>query len=202
MLKKSHCMIAILGMSAGFEVVSQPVNDGGVFRGVLMAGGTVGGEVLAEVEIDDDFFFSNSDDELRAGEGIYLGGGFAYHSGSSPLSLQATVGYHFSSLDASNGDVDFSRTTLDFLAFFQFAPQHRIGLGITHHLEPEFEIDISGGIDETIVFDDATGVILEYGWSFTDFATLGVRFVAIDYEIGNVESLNGNHVGLMFGFEF
>lgn len=58
---------------------------------------------------------------------------------------------------------------------------------------------------ESINFDPAAGLILEYDYLVMDHLLLGTRFTLINYKkeshFGSV-SFDGNHIGLMAHFRF
>lgn len=176
-------------------------HNGWNFVGSL--GITFGGDELIEVEVENDFY-GDEDEDIRAGESAAFALGAAYQFYNVPLQLQATLGYHTDGIFADNGDVDFSRKPLELLAFFG-VDKHRIGAGITHHFDPEFEVDFDFQQRYGVDFEDATGFVLQYDYRVASFLALGVRLVSIEYEPENRfrgPDVDGDHVGLMLTFLF
>lgn len=164
---------------------------------------TFGGDQLIEVEVENDFYGDDNED-VRAGESAAIALGAAYQFYNSPLQLQATVGYHNDSILADNGDTDFTRKPLELLAFYAI-DRHRIGVGVTHHLDPEFDVDIDFLARDRVDFDDATGFVLQYDFRVASFLAFGARLVSIEYEPENRfrgPAVEGDHFGLMMTFLF
>ncbi len=169
---------------------------------LVLAGLTYGGDDLYQVEYED-----GSDTELKAGGLISVGAGLITHF--NQYSIQTTLAYHFDSADADNGDVSFSRWSLELLPFYNIDDKHRVGLGLTYHMSPELESDFDFD-KSTIEFDSAVGIVAEYGYSW-DQSTVGVRFVSIDYDISELNgmdvgwadvSVSGNHLGVYYYYNF
>ncbi len=164
---------------------------------------TFGGDELIEVEVENDFFGDENED-IKAGESAAFALGGAYQFYDVPLQLQATIGYHTDGIFADNGDVDFSRKPLELLAFYS-VNKHRFGAGITHHFDPEFEVDFDFQRPYGVDFKDATGFVLQYDYRVASFLALGARLVNIDYEPENRfrgPDVEGDHVGLLITFLF
>lgn len=160
-------------------------------RPFLAGGLTFGGDDLIEVQ------FSNSSNEtLEAGGLIDLKAGLIYDMPESPWSLQGSIGYHFDSIDAENGDASINRYPLELLGFYN-TEKHRFGGGLSYHMSPEFEVDLLG-MNGTVEFDDAVGLALEYGFKVNQNCILALRGVFIDYEVSDLpgaESISANHAG-------
>jgi len=173
------------------------------FSPVLYFGLTFGGDTLAEIEYvdDDDDFFGDRD--IDAGGLLVLGGGFLFQFSEQPFSTQVTVGYHFDSEDADNGSVDYDRTTVDIIGFYN-KNKHRLGAGITYHLSPELSIKFDDGPDSKVDFDDEAGLIVEYNYQATKNIHVGARYTAIEYSPSENTSdeIDANHLGLMFYYSF
>lgn len=173
------------------------------WNGVASLGVTFGGDKLIEVEVEDDFF-GDEDEDIRAGELVAFALGAAYQFPDSPLQLQATVGYHSDGIIADNGDTDFSRVPVELLAFLSLGRQ-RIGGGITHHINPEFDVDIDFLPRDRVEFDNATGFVLQYDFRVTPFLAIGARLVNIEYEPENIfrgPDVDGDHFGITLTFLF
>lgn len=158
-------------------------------------GVTFGGDELATLE------YTNGDSTtLHAGGLVLFGIGFDHQFGNQ-WEIQSSINYHVDRANARNGDVTFQRFPLDVLGFYR-SGNHRFGGGITYHMNPEFEIDLSD-VRGTVDFDDAVGGVLEYDYFFTPSISLGLRGTVIDYKSSDVEgSVNGNYVGLMLNGYF
>lgn len=168
------------------------------WRPVVNGAFTEGGDDLVKVQ------FRNADSEkIKAGGLLMLGGGMVYTPAGGAVSLRLTINYHFDTITAKNGDASFERFPLEALLFFNAAP-HRLGVGLSHHLSPEAEFDFDDQSRETVKFDDATGVVVEYGYQVTPQIWLGLRYTTISYDAQDLarEEVDGDHVGLTASFTF
>lgn len=159
----------------------------------LLGGGlTFGGDDFLDVEFED-----GRSEELTAGGLLDLKAGIRYQQEGSPLVIQSTIGYHFDSVDAENGDADFTRYPLDLLAFYA-NDKHLFGGGITHHMNPKLDINFGSlGFDGSAKLDDETGFVLEYNYKVSDKFSAAVRYVDISYE-----EVDGSHGGIYGYFHF
>ena len=80
----------------------------------------------------------------------------------------------------TDDDIRFDRYPLELIPFYNFG-DHRLGAGISHHLSAELELEDFLGPD--VEFDDATGWLVEYDYSFPGWEeggfVLGIRYVWI-----------------------
>lgn len=142
---------------------------------ILSAGLSFGGDDLATVEYD-----GYSDDDLEAGGGIYLGGGFEFPM-SSDMALRTTVGYQFDSVEADDGDASFDRVPWDFMVLLGPVP-HRLGIGLTYHTDVQYEFNQDYGPDIDAEFDDALGLSLAYEMQLSPAFGLVLKYTDIEYE--------------------
>lgn len=155
------------------------------FYFVLSGGLTGGGDKLAEVR------YSNGDREaIRAGGLFQLNAGLLWQPALAPVSVQATIGWHADSIDASNGDVVFSRVPVEVLGYFTGVPRWRFGGGARFVRDARLETDVDG-FSDTLRFRDSTGLVLEAGYQIAPRGWLNVRFTDEEYE---AQSFNGLRV--------
>lgn len=161
-------------------------------KAVAGLGLTFGGDDLVQAWYED-----GSSEKLEAGGLIDLKFGAQYSPKGSNYALQGTMGYHFDSMSADNGDASFSRIPLDLIAFLKHE-KHRFGAGLSYNTATE--LDSGGAIDfGKIKFDDATGLLLEYGYAYRPNLVFAARYLSIDYQASsfpNAPSVNGDHAGL------
>ena len=136
-----------------------------------------------------------------SGETISAGGGLKFALGiQNPIndagsaSIRLVLGYLFDSIDAANGDAEIDTLTFDAMYIIHSAA-HSFGLGATMHLSPEYSDNIAGFAPLKIEFDDAFGVVFQYGYHFIPGLEIGVRLSDLDYEAGNARIDAGS-----FGF--
>ncbi|MBO6753528.1 MULTISPECIES: hypothetical protein [Spongiibacter] len=187
----------ILPVAAQAQVLS-PTSPEPVFRGIVNAAVTDGGDDLAKVQ-----FKNASSEKIKAGSLLMLGGGVLIQPRGSAFSYQLTANYHFDSITAKNGDASFDRFPLEALVFYNNG-QHRFGVGVSHHLSPEVEFDFDDFAKETVEFDDATGFVVEYNYEISERVWLGLRHTSITYEVSDINGaeVDGDHFGLTAHFAF
>jgi len=151
------------------------------FYFALFGGLTGGGDKLAEV------VYSNGDREaIRAGGLAHLAAGVVWQPTQTPVSLQATIGWHADSINARNGDVKFTRLPFEVLGYWHGAPNLRLGGGARFVRDARLESDV-GGFTDTVKFKDSTGYVLEAGLRLGPRGWVNLRYTDEEYE---AESLN------------
>lgn len=166
-------------------------------RPLVKTGLDVGGETMVNV-----LFTNGETQKVRGNEGFYLGGGAAIISDAKDWEYHVTLAYKMAFIDASNGDVDWTRIPLEALAFYRL-PRVRFGGGLTYHLNPRLEgSGVVGGLD--VKFKNALGVILQADWRITEKIALGGRFTFLEYDAksGGTGSAEANGVGITFSMNF
>ena len=157
-----------------------------------------GGDTLKKVEYTD-----GSTQEIKAGNGLSVAVGLAYYL-SDDLIMLTTVGFKEDSTHASNGEVTFSRNTLDILLDKKINDLIWLGGGVTYHSGVEYTESIpSLNHYTTSSFDNALGLIGDVKFDIGDAGGLylGARFTFIDYTYKS-KTYSGNSVGFIFGGAF
>jgi len=132
----------------------------------------------------DDIVGTNTGDEISAGGGIKLSLGIQNPVNEDhSASIRLSVGYLFDSIDAANGDADFEVITFDAMYIINSYP-HSLGVGATVHMSPEYKDNIAGFSPLNLEFDDAVGVVFQYGFHLTPGFEIGARLSSIEYEVG------------------
>ena len=166
-------------------------------RPLIKAGFDVGGDTMVTVR------FTNGDTEnVKANEGFYLGGGAAILDDARHMEYHVTLAYKFALINASNGDIEWTRIPLEALAFYRFA-RARVGGGLTYHINPKLEgSGVVGGLD--IEFKNALGIVLQADWLITRKIALGGRLTFLEYDAEGAfsGSAKSNGVGVTFSMNF
>lgn len=163
-------------------------------RPVARIGFDFGGDNLITVPFTD-----GTSDSIRANEGFSIGGGALFRSDLLHMEAEVTLSYKFTSVNARNGDVTWTRFPIDALVFYRL-PQFRLGGGLTYHLSPS--LDGSGAASNiNATFDDALGFVLQADYLWTPRYTLGARYTSVTYKTGGV-SFSGKGLGTTIGFVF
>ena len=131
---------------------------------------------------------------VSSGDGISLGVGAVFAIADSGVTLQTSINYFNDELGTDNGK-SMERFPLELLGFYHTGA-HRIGGGITYHIDPAY-----GGTNgkREIAFDNATGYVIEYDYVFNNRFAIGLRHTEIEYDSDDIEdSVDGSHNGLTF----
>lgn len=143
----------------------------------------------------DDLIGTNTGDELSAGGGVKIAAGVQNTvNEEGTASIRLSVGYLFDDIDAANGSADIDTMTFDAIYAIHSGP-HTFGFGATMHIEPEYKDNVSGFVPLNIQFDDAYGVVLQYGYHITHGLEFGARLTNMDYESRNI-SINADSFGI------
>lgn len=160
---------------------------------VLEAGLHSGGDTLATAQ-----FIDGSTESIKAGGfvSVAIGANFAINE---ELESQVTFGYKFDSVDAENGDIEFSRFPINALVLYKL-DEWRLGGGLTYHLDPSLEVSGAGaGFASNTDYDDALGFLLDARYFFAQRAYVGARLTFIEYESQAGATFDGNSVGVVIG---
>ena len=166
-------------------------------RPLFNAGFDFGGDTMVTA-----LFGDGSTETIKANEGVYLGGGAAIITDARDWEFHVTLAYKFTMIDATNGDVEWTRFPLEALAFYRLQ-KVRLGGGLAYHLSPKLEgSGVVGGLN--VKFKDAAGAVLQADWLVTDALALGIRYTAIEYDAKDAfaGSAKSNGVGFSFSWRF
>lgn len=100
-------------------------------RPVAKLGADFGGDTLVTVTFTD-----GSSETVKAHEGLSMGAGVSFLNEAKSFEVEATIAYKFNMVNATNGDVTWSRFPLDVVAFYRVS-RARIGGGLTYHMSPD-----------------------------------------------------------------
>lgn len=165
-------------------------------RPFVKAGADFGGDTLVTA------IFVNGDREtIKANEGVYFGGGASFLNDAKTLEAEVSLAYKFSTVSASNGDIDWTLMPIDMLVFYRL-PQWRFGGGLTYHLSPRLKgSGVVGGLD--VKFDDALGFVLQGDYLIRPNLAVGARYTNVKYEPkGGGTSAKSDGIGLTFAYRF
>ena len=157
----------------------------------LEAGFESGGDTLA----------SSEDDDLNAGGGWKIAVGLQrIIGGFDDVGLMFSIGYLFNWIDASNGDGDIDAFVAELIYFRDFGP-HRVGVGGSYHMNPQYEDDVDGFARTRIDFDDELGFVGRYGYVIDKSLEYGIRYTLIEYQADG-DSFDADSLGLYFSAAF
>lgn len=150
-----------------------------------------GGDTLASTSLED----------LNAAGGFRLAFGLQrFIGGFEDVGLLFSVGYLFDRIDGSNGDAEIDAFLAEFIYFRDFGP-HRLGIGGSYHLNPEYKDDVDGFAKTRIKFDDAPGVVVRYAYILEQTFEFGARYTLMDYKV-NGSSFDADSLGIFLSVGF
>lgn len=150
--------------------------------------GQFGGDTLVTINYDD-----GTDQDINAGNGIVFYAGALVDLPLDGLQLRSTLGFKYSTSQASNIDVAKTAWPLEAGLRYNFSGGWFAEGGIAHHLSPQLSID-----NDTAEFDSSPGLNLKAGWRFI---TLG--YTQLTYESGGEDyDASSFNVGLELPLDF
>jgi hypothetical protein len=162
-------------------------------RPAFVAGYDTGGDRIANVT-----FASGGTDDIRANEGLYLGGGVSVLNASRNFEFLGTLNAKYQLISAHNGGVTWSRFPVDLLVFYRWT-SFRAGGGLSYVISPRLKgSGEAAGIGAT--YDNALGALLQADY-LLDKVSLGLRYTILDYKSPGV-TVKSNGAGVTFGFTF
>jgi hypothetical protein len=134
-----------------------------------------------------------------SGDNLYSGGGIKFAAGiqnyiNNDASIRLTLGYLGDSVDAVNGRAEMDSVTFDALYLMNSGP-HTFGMGPTFHMNPSYRDNVSGYTPVDIEFDDAVGLMFQYGYKLIPGIEIGARVTSIEY-VHNTTTLDASSFGV------
>lgn len=151
-----------------------------------------GGDELVRV-----IYAGGSTSSVRAGQllSVAIGAGFDI---TPNIASRLTFGYKTDFATASNGDVSFSRFPINWLLLYK-AGSFQIGGGLTYHMSPQLKGTGAAAYINTD-FNDATGLLFETDYFFSQNTYFGFRYTSINYTLKSTSiSVNGDSIGVVLG---
>lgn len=149
----------------------------------------------------DDLIGTNTGDRIYAGGGLKFAGGIQNPvNDEGTASMRLAVGYLFDGINADNGQADIDTLTFDALYLIN-SGVHSFGVGPTLHLAPEYTDDVAGFRPLKIEFEDAVGLLFQYGYRPSPGFEIGLRISDIEYE-NNTETLDASSFGVFISNGF
>lgn len=201
---RSRNLIPLLIVASVFAKAQEPRK----LRPFLSIAYTNGGDTLASVKFTD-----GSSSSIKAGGETLFKGGLDYQV-IPAFSLQASYGLHTDSTkEAKNGGLDFKRTAVEGMGFWNATPHFRAGLGFRKTSDARVTGNGAASLS-TIHFTSSTGTVIE-GEFLTSVMAFGrgglsLRYVNEKYSPSSVDgigavtgpSVDGSHFGIGFSWYF
>jgi hypothetical protein len=158
----------------------------------LMISGALefGGDAVAEV------LFTNGDvNKMNAGQGGTIAAGVAYQSPNfDKLSVRASVGIKYLTIQADNAHIRLTRVPLVLTAGVHPIPQLRIAAGLSSHQAIKVKFD---GIGEDFVLEPTVAPTFE-----VTFRNIGLVYTPMKYTDEFGETYSANAFGVTFAYLF
>lgn len=196
------CMLAAVG-------TAQAQTQAPTVRFLANLGYSAGGDTLASGN-----YVSGASYSINAGKGVTLAVGADFRV-ADKVTLQATVGHHQDSTNASNGEIAFKRTPVELLGFYEMNENFRLGGGLRKAQNAEVTATgAAAGISAAGSYESTLGAVLEGQYFFNSLRYnaaehkalwgVGVRFVNESFKQANstAGSKNGSHLAVSFLFYY
>jgi outer membrane protein W len=165
-------------------------------RFFIGTGLTFGGDKLAGTQPVNGYSY-----KVTAGGTVQLHAGVSYMF-TDKFAGSLAAGYHFSTVDASDGTATFDRYPVEILGHYTVTPNVRIGAGVRLISSAKLRGDGAGASLDTN-YSSTTGAVLEGEYMIGDRFGIKLRFVNEKYKAsGTQNKVDGNHAGLMFNYYF
>jgi hypothetical protein len=165
--------------------------DPGHFGFVLDGAAELGGDNLVEV------IYRNGDTQnIKAGQGVTLGGGIHYRPVALPVDFAATVGYKFVRTASNNTNLGVDRVVIEFTGTVPVGNNFWVTAGPVWHTSTKLNGD---GFIPDVNFDDAVGGMVGFGWRWVGVRYTNIKYRARDPFTGSVDASIG---GITFGWKF
>ncbi len=152
-----------------------------------------GGDILGEISYE-----QMAPEEIRAGDGWGIGGGIRItpekKSDFQDFSTELTVKMLYSSEDASNGDVSYSRFPVTLMEYYTFS-NWTIGAGVSYHLNPSVSGD-GFASNANMDLDSKLGKVFELGYLFSRNMSMGLEYADMEYSFHS-HNIEANRVALL-----
>jgi hypothetical protein len=155
-----------------------------------------GGDTLVNVPMT-----NGSVEDVKAGKGVTLKGGVEFWVGQN-ATFQVSAAYHVDTINATNGDVTFSRWPIEGLLFWNLSDQVRVGGGLRKTTSAKLSGSGAAASLGTYHFDSSTGIVLEGEYLFTPQAGITLRYVKESFTVNGGPSISGDHVGMGLNYHF
>jgi len=162
-----------------------------------------GGDKLVRLE------FNNGDtSSIKAGGGVFFEVGYMATTpglNDPAFSTELTFGYKNDSEEDTNGEIDFTRLSLNLNQFYR-QEKIRLGVGATFHFDNELKTKGSFFTGNDVAFEDTVGFNLLFEYIATERAVVGMRATFIEYafedtRLGTAE-IDGNSIGIYIGVNY
>jgi hypothetical protein len=147
---------------------------------IIRAGLQSGGDQIGTVYEDTNNTYQ---EKIRAGGYYQFAVGYDVAFNNSPLSVQFSYGLV---RDSGRGQdlsmIAIHSKVIELIPFYHYK-QHRIGLGVSHHLDPVMYNKQRSGTDFEFHFEDEPTWILQYDFKYSRNVMFGMRYSQVEYTV-------------------
>lgn len=183
-MNKNKMMVAVLmalgSLSAAHAADAETAK--GKFGWVAKMDLEFGGDEVARV-----YFTDNTNQSVRAGQGVNFAGGVHYQPADSKFDFSATVGAKFLFTAGDNANIHMRRFVLEARADYWINDSYWVGIGPVYHTGIKLDGD---GFMRNINFDDAFGFTAKAGYK-----NFVLSYTNIDYKVNGIK-IKGSNIGL------
>lgn len=162
-------VFVMVGLHTSVYGAEPSKSNGGHLGWVVNAAAEYGGDEVARV-----YYTNNTDQAVKAGQGLGLGVGGHYRFVDSGFDLSATVGFKYVTTQASNADIHLNRTVIEALGSYIFNNNAWLSAGPVLHQNIKFA---AGGLAPSVGFDNSSGFTVKAGWK-----VIGLSYTNIEYQ--------------------
>ena len=140
--------------------------------------------------------------QQRAGDGAGFHIGYELEvSEQHHFLVRATFGRTTDNPNLRDGFTKLEHTPYTLLVMKQMS-NHQFGGGAAYHTNQTWEFSGSGVGSDSINYENALGLTVQYGWQFAHYGELGARYTNIEYdrEDGG-RGINASHIGVYINFK-
>jgi hypothetical protein len=202
-LLKHTLAVAVVALAAAGAQAQTAVTPVRPYLGIFLTGG---GDNLASVAVEDAFGDTRTR-RIDAGGLIDMKAGVEFLLNPA-VSMRGTIGYHFDTINADNGDLRFSRIPLEVMAIWHPGPPLHLGLGMRFPLSASYTATGAGAVSasgrDEVDFDADPGLVIEGEYQFSPHVGIAMRLVTERYKAKapSSGSFDGTHVGVGLNFHF
>lgn len=179
-LKVSSVLAFVFGCTQ-IVFAEDNVTDPAKFGWVVKADLEYGGDQIARV-----YYTNNTEQSVKAGQGVGLGLGGHYQPAGSKFDFSGTVGFKYVGTQASNANINLTRAIMELRADYLINDNIWVGAGPVYHTNIKLNSD---GVGPDLSFDPALGFTAKIGWKFVALSYTGMTYkdkYGIQYSANNL----------------
>ncbi|MEY2843593.1 MAG: hypothetical protein RI920_1630 [Pseudomonadota bacterium] len=195
-------LASVLALGAQAQTAAPAASSG--LRGIVGIGLTFGGDQIGRTFETISSTGSRDTKRIRAGGFADFRGGAEYQLQGQPMAIELSIGYHFDSVSADNGDVSFSRYPLEVIGHYALNEYWRLGAGVRKSLSAKTSVSGAGAdITDNAKYTSSAGLLIEAEYFMTPQFSFKGRYVSETFKPENGgKDVSGNHGGIYGMFYF